>query len=154
MSDLHQRYKSSCYVTWQVRRPSHLDKTSQPSTARRLRCAIWETTAASTIDAPQQGQTCSVMPLPPIQLTHLEAVASATVVAKNLHIAASLTTGSPASIQGGLKECSGKPTCLFHARGVVHHRPRRLDLDGRLRVLKLHPLEVRNRLPKLHSARR
>ena len=42
--------------------------------------------------------TCSVMPLPPIQLMHLEAVASATVVAKNLHIAASFTTGRPVDI--------------------------------------------------------
>ena len=39
--------------------------------------------------------TCSVIPLPPIQLMHLEAVASATVVAKNLHMAASFTTGRP-----------------------------------------------------------
>jgi hypothetical protein len=34
----------------------------------------------------------------------LEAVASATVVAKNLHMAASLTTGRPASVQGWFKE--------------------------------------------------
>lgn len=92
------------------------------------------------------------MPLPPIQLTHLDAVASATVVAKNLHIAASFTTGSPVRIYRRMEECWGKLTSLVHARSIVHHRPCRLDLYGCFSVLKLHPLEVCNGLPELHAA--
>lgn len=93
------------------------------------------------------------MPLPPIQLTHLEAVASATVVAKNLHIAASLTTGSPASVQGGWDRCSCKLTCLLHARSIVHHCPSCLNVDRRFCVLKLHALEVGDGLPELDAAK-
>jgi hypothetical protein len=95
------------------------------------------------------------MPFPPIQLTHLDAVASATVVARNLHIAASFTTGSPANAVkrwGGVAG-SHEATCLLHARSVVHHGPRGLNLYGSLCILKLHPLKVCDGLSKLKSRR-
>ena len=91
------------------------------------------------------------MPLPPIQLTHLEAVASATVVAKNLHIAASFTTGSPKCIKEGLEQRMKQLTCLLHACSIVHHCSRRFDVNGRFCILKLHALEVSDWLPELHS---
>jgi hypothetical protein len=42
-------------------------------------------------------------------------------------------------------------TSLLHASGIVHHCSRRLDLYRGFRVLELHALEVRNRLPKLDA---